>query len=316
MSASSKAQVAPAVGATRVAPWKDDKKTAFSLMFDDSIPSDFQTVVPELQKRGLTATFYLNPGTDRYAKARDKWDTELPHTPGVVYGNHTMTHEGLKDFDSADADLAQVNAVILKAFPGKEPRLISFARPGVSRDKWTITDEDYQKVLAKNNLVARENRGLYAAQSKDLKTAESMLKIVDAGIADGRVRSMLFHGVGADWLITPTDVFTAFLDGLMVRKEQVWITDHISAHKYATESKSATVNLLEAGERQIRLEVKDSADAWFYDYPLTLITQVPVGWKQVWVVQGSEKTAVTAAGGQIQYEAKPNAEPIMLTPAA
>jgi len=308
------AQVA---GTSRVAAWKDDKKSAFLIMLDDSIPTDINVVIPELQKRNLTATFYINPATTHYQKAKDQWEKELPALHGVVYGNHTMDHQGLKDFATADADLAQVNAIILKAFPGKEPRLISFAKPGVGKDKWTITDEDYQKALAKNNLIAREPAtGLNAAQFNNLKTAEGMLAIVDQGIAKGHVRSILFHGVGGDWLVTPTDVFTAFLDGLVAKKDQVWITDHISAHKYETERKTAKVNVLESAPKKIRLELKDEADDQLYDFPLTLITDVPADWKKVQVTQGATKTTVAPTDGKIQFDALPNSEAITLQPAA
>jgi peptidoglycan/xylan/chitin deacetylase (PgdA/CDA1 family) len=305
-----------AAGTTRVAQWKDDKKSAFLLQLDDSLPSDFQNAIPELQKRGMTATIYLNPGMYHYKKNIDQWETVVPNIPGVVYGNHTMMHDGLKDYASADADLKQVNAVIFKAFPGKQPRLISFAKPGVAKEKWTISDEDYQKVLKDNNLVAREGAGVNAAQFNNLKTAEGMLAIVDDGIAKGTARTILFHGIGGDWIVTPTDLFVAFLDGLDARKDRVWITDHISAHKYDTERKTAKVNVLDAKDKQIRLELKSDADPQLYDLPLTLVTQVPATWKFAQVVQGANKTVVSAADGKILFEALPNGGEVLLTPSA
>lgn len=310
---SAQAQAQAQVGATRVAQWKDDKKSAFSLQLDDSLPSDIQNAVPELRKRDLTATLYINPGTDHYKKNIDQWENILPKIPGVVYGNHTMTHMGLKDYESADADLKQVNAVIFKAFPGKEPRLISFAKPGVGKDKWTIPDEEYQKVLKTNHLIPREGAGLNAAVFNGLTTVEGMLKIVDDGIAKGTVRSILFHGIGGDWLSTPTEVFTAFLDGLVARRDQVWITDHISAHQYETERKSAKVDVLEATDKQIRLELKSATDPELYDLPLSLVTQVPPAWKYAQVVQGKSKNIVTIANGQILFEAVPNSAAVLLT---
>lgn len=306
----------PPTGTTRVAPWKEDKKSAFSLQLDDSLPSDIENAVPELQKRGLTATFYLNPGMYHYKKNAAQWETELPKLPGVVYGNHTLMHDGLKDYASADADLKQVSATILKAFPGKEPRLISFAKPGVSKDKWTISDEDYQKVLRENHLVPREEAGLNAAQFNNLKTTEGMLAIVDDGIAKGAKRSILFHGIGGDWLSTPLDVFTPFLDGLVARQDQVWITDHISLHKYETERKSAKVNALENTDKKIQLELKSDADPQFYDEPLTLVTQIPATWKYAQVVQGTAKNVVAAANGLIQFDALPDGVAVVLTPSA
>src|SRR4051812_10994194 len=85
------------IGKARIARWKDDKKAAFLLMFDDSIPSHIKVVYPELQKRGFIGTFFVNPGRGEWQPFRDQWEKELP-AAGMVYANHTMTHQGVRDF--------------------------------------------------------------------------------------------------------------------------------------------------------------------------------------------------------------------------
>jgi hypothetical protein len=42
-----------------------------------------------------------------------------------------------------------------------------------------------------------------------------------------------FHGgVGADWLVTPVEWFTALLDKLEASRDVVWVTDTVSWHQY------------------------------------------------------------------------------------
>src|SRR5215218_1738485 len=103
------------IGKARIARWKDDKKAAFLLMFDDSIPSHIKVVFPELQKRGFVGTFFVNPGRGEWQPFRDQWEKELP-AAGMVYANHTMTHQGVRDLANAEEEIAQCNEVILRLF--------------------------------------------------------------------------------------------------------------------------------------------------------------------------------------------------------
>ena len=50
-----------AVTDSQVANWKDNKTAAFLLMFDDGLNSAYQVAKPELLKRNMIATFYVNP---------------------------------------------------------------------------------------------------------------------------------------------------------------------------------------------------------------------------------------------------------------
>src|SRR6201989_1383167 len=86
---------------THIAKWHDDKKAVFLLMFDDSWPSQWQMAVPALVNHGLIATFYICPGKGEFVKCEDHWKNEVVKA-GMVLANHTMTHRGVKDAESAD----------------------------------------------------------------------------------------------------------------------------------------------------------------------------------------------------------------------
>jgi hypothetical protein len=77
-----------ATGDSQVARWKDNKTACFLLMFDDSMMSAFQVAIPELVKRSMIGTFYVNPGKSEWTSNVSQWETNIPKT-GMVYGDHT-----------------------------------------------------------------------------------------------------------------------------------------------------------------------------------------------------------------------------------
>ncbi len=313
-----------APGATRIARWKDDKKAAFLLMFDDSAPSQVKNVLPELVKRGLIGTFYVNPGKGEWKVFKDAWEKEFP-AAGMEYGNHTWTHKGARDVANLEEELVQSNEMIMRLFPGKSPRLISFGRPGVPKEAWNITPEQLAQALVKHHLIERPTFDGHGG-AIHAKTADDMMRLVDRAIAAGGAEYIIYHGVGGDWISVPAAAFTEFLDRLAAKRDQVWVAGHISAHKYETERASAEVKTVEATDRIIRLELASKADPKFYDFPLTLITQVPAAWKVCEITQGPGKATApvapttgsnaTRTGGAVRYDALPSAEPIVIRPAA
>ena len=298
------------IGKTRIARWKDDKRAAVLLMFDDSVPSHVKNVVPALKKRDMTATFYVNAGTGHWQALRDAWEKKIP-AEGMEYGNHTMTHKGARDVAHAEEEIRESNEVILGLFAGKQPRLLSYGQPGVPKGAWNITDDQLKPILAKYHLVHRPKFQMAAVH---LKTADDMTRLVDAAVAKGSCECVLFHGVGGDWISVPLEVFTALLDKLTAERDRVWVAGHIAAHQYETERDAADVKLLEAGDLAIRLQLTSKADPQFYDFPLTLVTQVPPAWKHCQIAQGAKKSAATPVGGAVRYEAVPNGPPIAIEP--
>lgn len=303
---------AAGIGATRVEPWPDGKKGAFTMMFDDSCPSHAAKVIPELKKRGgLSGTFYIIPNKGEYKARQAFWETEAPAIPGIVYGNHTFSHKAFTDLAQAEQEITQANDVILKAVKGKQPRLISYATPGGV--KHAVTEEQLRPVLAKHNLVLRPTFQGHGG-GIHFKTADDLLKAIDKAMAGGRMEYVIFHGVGGDWISFDWGQFTALLDGLEARRETLWVTDPVSVHKYETERGTAKAAVTAADARKIRLELACQADAALYDQPLTLVTQVPAAWTRCAVTQGTQKTVVAADKGEVRFAALPNAGPIILTP--
>jgi hypothetical protein len=299
----------------RIARWKDDKAGAFCLMFDDSIPSDVANVFPELKKRNLVGTFYVNPGGYGWQKNREAWEKEMPANPNVVYANHTMTHKGARSVEELTKELKDCNDVIYKLMPGKQPRLVSFGRPGVKPEEWTVSEADLKAQLKQQNLIERPPFGDHGAMIGP-KTAEQMVQFADRAIEKQSLEFVVFHGVGGDWIVTPTPIFVEFLNLLSTRTSKLWITDHLSAYKYEQERDTATVKVLSADARQLKLSLQSTADPLLFDAPLTLTCRVPDKWQECDVVQGSRTTKRTVKEpGILQFDAMPGKDIILVRPA-
>lgn len=313
---------AAAPGDAHVAKWKDDRAGVFLLMFDDGWPGQVEVAVPELQKRNLAATFYMVPDKGEYKARAAQW-AEAAKSPLVVYGNHTMTHGGVRDYEHAKTEIGECSRIIreeLQPVPGKPGRLISFARPG-GVPSWNITDAEFRSLLKEFNLVDRPPFAGHGAVYH-WKTLPEMTALADKAIAEKDMNYLILHGVeriGAKWQdMWPLkqDIFFPFLDHLKAKQDskELWVTDHISWHQYQTTREAAAVKTLKVIPNGIQLELTSSADPKLYDLPLTLVVEVPATWRECNVSQGATQLRVPAVGGFITFDATPDGPAISIWP--
>lgn len=313
-----------APGTARIARWKDGKTAAFLLMFDDSWPSHWQVAVPALVARKMTATFYINPGKGEYLKFKDKWTNDVWRA-GMAYGVHSMTHQGVRDVEHAEYEIGECARTILSIVPGRTPRLLSWGKPGVGPGKWNLTDAELTAQLERHHLIDRppfRDRGVVY----HLKTPEQMLALADKAIAEGGMEYLIAHGVERgpemnwgyqDFWAWKQDNFFAVLDGLAERRDRgdLWITDHITCHQYATQRDMARIETKHADAQRIVLSLACAADPMLYDQPLTVVCAVPPTWRACDVKQGERSVRVNIRkDGTVLFGAVPGSTPIALAP--
>jgi len=313
------AAVAADPGMARIATWKDDRTAAFLLMFDDGWPSHWQVAVPELNKRGMVATFYVNPKKGEFAKFPKEWAEVVKQ--GQVLANHTMTHQGAETPEAGVKEIEDCQAALSKLMPGREPRLLSFGMPGVKA--WKLPPDQHAATLARNHLVDRPPFAGHGAVYHLQKT-EQMLALADKAIAAKGMEYLVLHGVERikpdwkyqDFWALKQDVFLPLLDGLKERSDRgdLWITDHVTWHQYEAERKAATVKTIESTPARIRLELTATTDPAFYDQPLTLVVTVPATWTRVVATQGARTATMEPKDGQVRCAALPGRDEISLTP--
>lgn len=314
------AEDTPATGQTRIAKWKDDKTATFLLMFDDSWPSHWQVAGPELVKRGMIATFYICPAKGEHQKFTKEWEETMLKW-GMVFGDHTMTHKGVKNLENAEYEIGDCATYIRKLSPEKPDRLVSYGQPGVAAADWNLPGIQLEALLKKHHLIDRPTFDGHGAVYA-LQTADQMLALADKAIASKGMEYLVIHGVER---ITPNwgyqdfwplkqEILFAVLDGLKERRDKgdLWITDHISMHQYETERSTAVVRLLQSTADDFKLELKSQADPKFYDLPITLVTKAPANWQSATVTQGQSKTTVEVNDGEIRFDAVPNGAEIVV----
>ncbi|NLB69538.1 MAG: polysaccharide deacetylase family protein [Lentisphaerae bacterium] len=281
--------------------WKDGKKAVFMLEFDDSCVSHVKTAIPELVKRSMVGTFYINPGNGPYQSQKEAWEKKIPKMEGIVYANHTYKHKGAPSVEVLDEELALCNEAINKCFPNmKQPRLISFGQPGGV--PWEISNEEKNKLLAKYNLI---DRPPFFGYPFHLKTREDVLKLVDTAIEKGEMRHIDFHGVGADWHVTPTDIYIDLLDKLEANRDIVWITDPVSYHQYLTERNASELTVESKTANSVTFNLVCKTDSELYDLPLTIYAKIPAKWKSFTVTQNGAKVSSSISDGKLLFDVAP-----------
>ncbi len=141
--------------------WPGGAQAAVSLTYDDGLNSQLDTVIPELETRGLKASFFL---------VRENVDARVADWVKVAQlgheiGNHTVSHPcalaGYSEMDFADREVLPMEAYLDEHFGSLRPRI--FAYPcgylGLGRG---VTDHRfgrYRLALKQTFLAARTVAG-------------------------------------------------------------------------------------------------------------------------------------------------------------
>jgi peptidoglycan/xylan/chitin deacetylase (PgdA/CDA1 family) len=281
---------------TRVRKWKDGRRAAVLMAFDDGCSTHLEYAIPELTRRGMAGTFFIIPGADYFRASEAQW-REAAKEPGIEFANHTFTHRGARTLEELNEEVKQCQQALRELVPGRsEPRLTGFCRPGGV--PWPFSSGELEEIYARYNLVPRP----VVTKPPSYESADQMLGIVDAAIEEGGTACLYFHGIGGDWIVTPLDAFLDLLAGLEERRDAVWVADLVSWHQYAAERDSLVIEELKAGAC-LRISMHSACDAQLYDYPLTFSTPLPKGWTACRVMQRGVELPSEIAGNAVQYNA-------------
>ena len=274
----------------RVATWKGDAKGAISLYYDDGTGSSFRNALPALVRRGLPGTFYLCGGW--FGGEDDpnlvRWGTAAKEHPGVDFlGDHTWAHCGVSNAVQFAEEISRNGALLrrLAGLPEDEP--LSFALPGAVR--WDVTREEQAKVLADNHEVLRHPFEPNIAGPKDggnptfsMRTAADAAKAFDRAEKEGRWESLIFHGIGGDWIAFDLAEHEAMLDdlGARVKAGRLWVGSAIDVHRYAAARDALRLTTVEVSEDGLDFRVEgDPGQQLGVTAPRpTLVCSVPADW--------------------------------------
>ncbi len=312
-------------GETSICNWKDNKIAAYSIGGDDSLRSQLFFAIPEMDKRGIRGTWWVNPGRGgpvNYKNQDDAWaecwiacydQWKAAAARGHDFGNHTLHHLGAATVAEAEQEIGQSAAAIWEANPRQ--RLQLFLKGGGTI--WGISDQQIADILLKYDCVRGRGGGIEDL-TWEINPSPALLKsFIDTAIQEGSWHLVGFHGIGpnCEWGgPVDGDAFIAMLDYLVEKRDQVWAGSHTEVHKYVQERSQAKVNLQQVTKQSICLTLTSNKDPHLYDFPLTLRTIVLSGWERVQVSQDGTTSLIEVMAGVAQYNALPNHGDISIQP--
>jgi len=324
------------VGHTEAAHWRFNRFAALTISFDDSTPGQANHGVPAMIARGLTGTWFVNPGTDPYQAYLDVWEVDAPQN-GQELANHSMHHSGAADYAEAEAEIGDAAQIIWSVYPPERSRLHGFNNGGGT--DWNVTASEYETLLDQYHCVERlHSTGIASATlAADLFPQirdRLMLDPSAGGWADGW-GLIHFHGLcdpvvndNGHCICTPANPceewgggvlsaavelgeFTTFLDGLVTDNwvvDNVWIDGFIAVYKYQQLRDDASFLFVPLPQNEdelaIRLVSIQGLDPTFYDEELTLITIAPPTWTTCVAVQCGQILACEVVDGSAVYGAR------------
>ena len=307
-------------GDSQICKWKDCKIAAFSIGGDDSLRSQTTFAIPAMTQRGIYGTWWVNTGRGRNELGFDFIDDEACWAAAVKAGhdlaNHTLHHTGARSANDAEWEIGENARRIWAIQP--DTKMLLFERGGGT--VWDTSEGQIAHLLKQYHCV--DGRGAPGIDSPAWlinHSAAELRGFVDAAIKDGNYHYIIFHGIGpkAEWGgQTDGDAFISLLDYLVAKREVVWSDTATKIYKYVQERDHSTISTKENSGTRIRLSITTDLDTskGMFDYPITLKTEVPSGWKTCTVRQAGRSAVYPVREGVVEYSALPNSADITITP--
>lgn len=223
--------------------WPNGAKAAVSLAYDDALPSQLDTAIPQLNAAGLKGSFYLPLSAETVQSRLADWRAAAAQ--GHELGNHTLFHQCAKslpgrDWVSKDRDLDQTPAsrliaeirvgnAFLQAIDGKTTR--TFTAPCTDQ---LAAGTPYLPLLSSDFVAMKTTVGGVVVDMKTLNIhavpvvapseisgAQLIAWVKEAGVK-GTMVNFTFHGIGGDHLQISSAAHAELLQFLATHKNEYW----------------------------------------------------------------------------------------------
>jgi len=283
----------------RPAVWPGDRRAACSIAFDDNWSSHTMFAAPELERRGMRGTFNLIAGQ---VARWEPWQALVDQ--GHEIANHTLTHPLLSALtpEEAEEEILIAHRLLRDRLPGA--RILSFSYPGGDCPSWAPA------IVARDHLSARVGQGIESADPADFLrvrgkgyygpfSLDDMNAAAAEAIASGSWYIPYFHSISpgsvGGRLDCPLWIFSAHLDYLAARAEDIWVAPQSTVTRYIRERQECRCTIADAGRPQLRIEV--DLDAEIFDVPLTILCRLQP-WADETLLTVDGRTVSIAAGGE------------------
>ncbi len=260
-----------------IAKWPEGRRSALVIRFDDSTPDHLEFAVPELEKRGLRGTFYVNPHRSYFVNRLEGWQRAA--AAGHSIGWHGLNHIGAWNYEEAEYQVREgVRIIQEKVYLGKK---VPMGGDAGGWTRWGITLEQLHKLYAKYGIFREADVILNGCSATD-QLFPQLKAIVDVTIRNGSSQSITFHGVGpkAAYLAVPEPDFTDWLDYVQQASDEykVWVAPVHQAYLYKRQRDLAEIRDTQVTADEIRFCLRTGFDDEL-TVPLTIEVRLPVSWQ-------------------------------------
>lgn len=232
--------------------WPAGKIAAVSLAYDDALDSQLDIAVPQLNKAGFKASFYLPIAAPTLQTRQNDWRAVA--AAGHELGNHSLFHQCRKSLPGRDwvaptRDLDTISAaemaeqvrlanVFLQSLDGKTTR--TYTAPCTDA---LAQGQPYLPLIAGDFVAMKTQVGgvirnmhtldlqhVPVLTPSNVSGAELIALVKQAGAAGGMI-NFTFHGVGGDHLAVSREAHQQLID-FLAANPQYWTTTFVEQMQY------------------------------------------------------------------------------------
>ena len=288
--------------------WKYNKKSAYTIEFDDARESHYEISWPELKLRGMKGTFNLNT---KNITSWKEWKKLLDE--GNEIASHTWSHPRLTELSEDELRIEFSNSIrdILTNIPDIK-EIISLSYPygdynstvrKIALDYFICARGGYG--INEENIDLSEIKGIGAYPPYDMGSYNEFVlqSIRSKGWLVSYFHSVNNTGISDDSNI-PIEKFREHLDFVIKNSDSLWIAPFGQVVKYIINSKNGNMNYSQYDSKTLYILYTNSNEKIFKHDPVTVKVNIPQNWRK--------KTIYYETSNQIFYPIIGNEEGILL----
>ncbi len=308
-----------------IAPWYQWKKAATVLTYDDWSVDHPIIAIPELNKRNMKGTFFVN-GWAFEMLAQDIIEAS---SQGHEIANHTETHPNLLNEGPAvfNQEIVKFQQRLSDALPNDNCETFSYPFGAGAGDD--LLSLQIQSLLRSTHIGARavidqvwgydfggsDYYKLPALVIRDVTTVEKVVSWNEEAIQRGGLAVIMYHKVdGSDGDLTVTQqIYEAQLDAINQMRDRIWLARFKDMIKYHKEANAATLSLISQKDNVWELKLSDGLDDQVYTHPLSIKVKEPENFEVNYLIQGERLLDFNKDQGEIYFEAIPDSGVIIMS---
>lgn len=283
-----------------VAKYKDDKVCAISYTYDDGVKEHYTLVFPEMEKRKMKGTFWVNgisvnPADDA---ARDTGRVSWPQLKEMAVNGHEISNHGWShanltriSLDEAKVEIEKNDSVILAniGIPSH-----TFCYPYNARNEETTALASKGRVGTR---IKQQGLGTKSTPENLEQWVNSLMKTKDWGVA-------MIHGIthGYD-AFTSQDILWTHFDQVKALEDSIWVGTFHDVAAYIKETEELECEIIRNGNK-ITVTPHLTLDKTLFNEPLTMVVEEE-GLKKVSAIQGQKELTVCSFPGKAIFEFDP-----------